>query len=143
MNEIETKICNDCGIERPITGFQLIGGKYRKNKCKNCYNRECREARKQKLNMGIIKTKICKECGKKLPLEKFRSVHDGKYTLNTCRECYNRINRENYSNKKYPEKEIDISEQKTESISFLSRDATINLSLLTYERLLRKRKINK
>ncbi len=104
---METKICNKCGIEKPLKDFQFRKdtNSYR-NACKECINkqkkilydkkhaeeRRLRQLRKQELPDTII----CNKCGIEKDISMFDFRKDtGKYR-NTCKECRKKISKDYY-----------------------------------------------
>lgn len=104
---METKVCNKCGIEKPIEDFQFRKdtNSYR-HACKKCINKQKKilydkkheeERRLRQLKKQILPdTIICNKCGIKKDISMFDFRKDiGKYR-NTCKVCRKKMTNEYY-----------------------------------------------
>jgi hypothetical protein len=115
------RVCNKCGIEKPIEEFREYttkGKKYRRHNCKECdkeynhkyFSKESKEERKLKVD---IKEKdlfrICKKCGVEKQIDEFEKRQEDKdWRRWSCKDCEKKrvkIYQSEYNNK--PESKLN------------------------------------
>lgn len=89
VNENGQKVCTNCGVERDISEFLKVKGKYHSHVCNKClYLRKKNKialTEDQKLfNEGLKKCRVCNEI---LPFEKFRVKNPKELRTTTCSSC--------------------------------------------------------
>lgn len=110
MEEMQT--CTMCGKTLPLSEFHV--DRSRKSGVQ-CYCKKCKSERAKnriagrratieeirKMAQADGKTKMCTVCGRWLPLAYFHKQSTGKYGYHSkCRECYNKIKREEYAQRR-------------------------------------------
>ena len=83
-NTSKTRVCPDCGIEKPLSQFS----KPRLVPCKECVSKRLKESRnktKQRENerSNPNQTKVCRDCGIEKPLSAFSNPR----LIPECKEC--------------------------------------------------------
>ena len=108
---METKICNKCGQEKPLSDFQFRKdiGAYR-HACKECLNKQKRELYdknheeirlKKRLEKMIVPTTIiCNKCHIEKDVSMFEFRNDTKKYRNTCKDCMKQGYKDYYSSHK-------------------------------------------
>lgn len=81
----DTKICNVCNIELPISSFyyRKESGKYRNN-CKKC---KPLLSKQKIIELANSDKKVCKHCNLEKKREDFNTACKGKYTQPYCKLC--------------------------------------------------------
>lgn len=93
---METKICNMCEVEKPLSDYRVYSGKYYSNRCIKCINRKVVDS-----TVGKTMQHTCVKCGKSKQRQSFVKDKRAKLGItNTCLKCYRPTRKKDYQKHK-------------------------------------------